>query len=72
MAGHDLGSVAVNANLTVPMTRIANKDTHVATVTVTGLRWWMVRMHVAIRLISLAAMICPAGIEIEYEEQSQC
>jgi len=57
----------VNSFIDVPIDRVANKNTIVATITVTGLKWWMVRMWLATWLIRVASWIAPVGIKVEDE-----
>ena len=57
----------MNSFIDVPIDRVANKNTIVATITVTGLKWWMVRMWLATWLIRVASWIAPVGIKVEDE-----
>ena len=51
--------------VTIPMSVLAKDMTVDLKVNLSGLRWWMFRMRLALALIRLSALICPVPVDIE-------
>jgi hypothetical protein len=54
-------------NINVPVVSVMRRMTLTATVTVTGVRVWRVRLWCGVQLIKLAAYIMGTGFRVEYK-----